>query len=103
MTLEQATQLQIDLNSQLVESGNVNLTYGVYAIWNSQVEKGYNVILYPIVYKAKYEAADTSGQFSVVRVSIKTQSAGAQTDEGFINNFNANVANDPEANNLLKK
>jgi len=103
MTYEQATQLQIDLNSQLVESGNVNLTYGVYAIWNSQVEKGYNVILYPIVYKAKYEAADTSGQFSVVRVSIKTQSAGAQTDEGFINNFNANVANDPEANNLLKK
>lgn len=103
MTLEQATQLQIDLNSQLVESGNVNLTYGVYAIWNSQVEKGYNVILYPIVYKAKYEAADTSGQFSVVRVSIKTQSAGAQTDEGFINNFNANVAKDPEANNLLKK
>ncbi len=103
MTLEQATQLQIDLNSQLVESGNVNLTYGVYAIWNSQVEKGYNVILYPIVYKAKYEAADTSGQFSVVRVSIKTQSAGAQTDEGFINNFNANVASDPEANNLLKK
>lgn len=103
MTLEQATQLQVDLNSQLVESGNVNLTYGVYAIWNQQVEKGYNVILYPIVYKAKYEAADTSGQFSVVRVSIKTQSAGAQTDEGFINNFNANVANDPEANNLLKK
>jgi len=103
MTYEQATQLQIDLNSQLVESGNVNLTYGVYAIWNQQVEKGYNVILYPIVYKAKYEAADTSGQFSVVRVSIKTQSAGAQTDEGFINNFNANVANDPEANNLLKK
>lgn len=103
MTYEQATQLQIDLNNQLVESGNVNLTYGVYAIWNQQVEKGYNVILYPIVYKAKYEAADTSGQFSVVRVSIKTQSAGAQTDEGFINNFNANVANDPEANNLLKK
>jgi len=103
MTYEQATQLQIDLNSQLVESGNVNLTYGVYAIWNSQVEKGYNVILYPLVYKAKYEAADTSGQFSVVRVSIKTQSAGAQTDEGFINNFNANVAKDPEADNLLNK
>ena len=103
MTLEQATQLQSDLNSQLVESGNVNLTYGVYAIWNQQVEKGYNVILYPIQYEAKYNAANTSGQFSVVRVSIKTQSAGAQTDEGFINNFNANVANDPEANNLLKK
>jgi hypothetical protein len=39
----------------------------------------------------------------VVRVSIKTQSAGAQTEEGFINNFNANVANDPEANDLLNK
>lgn len=103
MTLEQATQLQIDLNSQLVESGNVNLTYGVYAIWNSQAQKGYNVILYPIQYEAKYNAANASGQFSVVRVSIKTQSAGAQTDEGFINNFNANVLLDPEANNLLNK
>jgi hypothetical protein len=59
--------------------------------------------LYPLVYKTKYEAANTSGQFSVVRVSIKTQSAGAQTEEGFINNFNANVANDPEANDLLNK
>jgi hypothetical protein len=103
MTLEQATQLQIDLNSQLVESGNVNLTYGVYAIWNSQAQKGYNVILYPIQYEAKYNSANTSGQFSVVRISIKTQSAGPQTDEGFINNFEANVLLDPEADNLLNK
>ena len=103
MTLEQATQLQIDLNNQLVESGNVNLTYGVYAFWSNAAEKLYNVILYPLVYKAKYEAANTSGQFSVVRVSIKTQSSGAQTDEGFINNFEANVLLDPEADNLLNK
>jgi len=103
MTLEQATQLKEDLNAQLTASGNTNLTYSVYAIWNQQVEKGYNVILYPIQYEAKYNAANTSGQFSVVRVSIKTQSAGPQTDEGFINNFNANVLLDPEADNLLNK
>lgn len=102
MTLEQATQLKDDLNGQLQRAGNTNLTYSVYAFWSNAAEKLHNVILYPLVYKAKYEAANTSGQFSVVRVSIKTQSAGAQTDEGFINNFNANVANDPEANNLLK-
>ena len=103
MTLEQATQLKEDLNAQLTASGNTNLTYSVYSLWDQQAQKGYNVIIYPLVYKTKYEAADTSGQFSVVRVSIKTQSAGAQTDEGFINNFNANVLLDPEANNLLNK
>lgn len=103
MTLEQATQLKEDLNAQLTEAGNVNMTYGVYAYWTQAAEKEYNVILYPIQHKTKYEAADTSGQFSVVRVSIKTQSAGAQTDEGFINNFNANVLSDPEANDLLNK
>ena len=103
MTLEQATQLKDDLNGQLERAGNTNLTYSVYAFWSNAAEKLYNVILYPIVYKTKYEEANTSGQFSVVRVSIKTQSAGAQTDEGFINNFSENVANDPEANKLLNK
>lgn len=103
MTLEQATQLQEDLNENLNEAGNVNLTYGVYAFWTQAAEKEYNVILYPSQHKTKYEAANTSGQFSVVRVSIKTQSTGAQTDEGFVNNFNANVLLDPEANNLLNK
>jgi hypothetical protein len=102
MTLEQATQLKDDLNEQLSTAGNTNLTYSVYTFWNNAAEKLYNVILYPIVYKTKYEAANTSGQFSVVRVSIKTQSSGAQSDEAFINNFNANVANDSEANDLLK-
>jgi hypothetical protein len=102
MTLEQATKLKNDLNEQLTKAGNTNLTYSVYAFWSNAAEKLYNVILYPLVYKTKYETANTSGQFSVVRVSIKTQSAGAQTDEAFINNFNANVANDPEANDLLK-
>ena len=103
MTFEQATQLKDDLNEQLQIAGNTDLTYSVYTFWSNAAEKLYNVILYPIVYKTKYEAANTSGQFSVVRVSIKTQSAGAQTVEGFINNFNANVANDPEANDLLNK
>ena len=103
MTYEQATQLKEDLNAQLTASGNTNLTYSVYAFWDQQAQKGYNVILYPLVYKTKYEAANTSGQFSVVRVSIKTQSAGPSTDEGFINNFNANVLLDPEADNLLNK
>jgi hypothetical protein len=102
MTLEQATKLKNDLNEQLEKAGNRNLTYSVYTFWSNAAEKLYNVILYPLVYKTKYEAANTSGQFAVVRVSIKTQSAGAQTDEAFINNFNANVANDPEANDLLK-
>jgi hypothetical protein len=103
MTLEQATQLKEDLNAELTKAGNTNFTYSVYTFWTPAAEKLYNVILYPIVYKVKYEAANTSGQLSVVRVSIKTQSAGAQTDEGFINNFNANVLLDPEANNLLNK
>jgi hypothetical protein len=103
MTLEQATQLKDDLNEQLSIAGNTNLTYSVYTFWSNAAEKIYNVILYPIVYKIKYEAANTSGQFSVVRVSIKTQSTGAKTDEGFINNFNANVATDAEANDLLNK
>jgi hypothetical protein len=103
MTLEQATKLKNDLNEQLEKAGNRNLTYSVYTFWSNAAEKLYNVILYPLVYKTKYEAANTSGQFAVVRVSIKTQSAGAQTDEAFINNFNANVANDPEANDLLNK
>lgn len=103
MTLEQATQLQEDLNISLSEAGNVNLTYGVYAFWTQAAEKEYNVILYPIQHKTKYEAANTSGQFSVVRVSIKTQLKGAQSDEAFVNNFNSEVTKDPEANNLLNK
>ena len=103
MTLEQATELKNSLNAELTKAGNTNLTYSVYAFWGNAAEKLYSVILYPIVYKAKYEAANTSGQVSVVRGSIKTQSAGAQTDEGFINNFNADVLLDPEANNLLNK
>jgi len=103
MTQEQATALQSDLNDQLTESGNTNLTYGVYAVWNQQAQKEYNVILFPIQHKDKFAAANTSGQFSVVRVSIITQSQGAQTSEIFINNFNAEVLKDPEANNLLNK
>lgn len=103
MTLEQATELKNSLNAELTKAGNTNLTYSVYTFWGNAAEKLYSVILYPLVYKTKYEAANTSGQFSVVRVSIKTQSAGATTDEGFINNFNANVLLDPEANNLLNK
>lgn len=103
MTLEQATQLQEDLNESLNKAGNVNLTYGVYSFWTQIAEKEYSVILYPIQHKVKYEAANTSGQFAVVRVSIKTQSAGAQTDEGFITAFNNNVKSDPEADNLLNK
>lgn len=103
MTLEQATELKDNLNAQLKKAGNKNLTYSVYTFWSNAAVKLYNVILYPLVYNAKYEAANTSGQFSVVRVSIITQSAGPSTDEGFINNFNANVLLDPEANNLLNK
>ena len=103
MTFEQATELKNNLNAQLIAAGNTNLTYSVYTFWSNAADRLYNVILYPIVYKTKYEAANTSGQFAVVRVSIKTQSAGAQTDEGFVNNFNANVATDAEANDLLNK
>ena len=103
MTYEQATQLKDDLNEQLTLAGNTTLTYSVYAFWGNSAEKLYSVILYPLVYKAKYEAANTSGQFAVVRVSIKTQSAGPQTDEGFITAFNNNVKSDPEADNLLNK
>ena len=103
MTYEEATQLKDDLNEQLTLAGNTTLTYSVYAFWGNSAEKLYSVILYPIAYKVKYDAANTSGQFAVVRVSIKTQSAGAATEEGFVNNFNTNVANDPEADNLLNK
>lgn len=103
MTYEQATQLKDSLNAELTRAGNTNLTYSVYTFWGNAAEKLYNVILYPLVYKAKYEAANTSGQFSVVRVSIKTQSAGPTTDEGFITAFNNNVKSDPEADNLLNK
>ena len=103
MTLEQATQLKTDLNAQLSEAGNTTLTYSVYAVWNQQAEKSYNVILYPLEHKTKYEAANTSGQFAVVRVSIKTQLKGAQTSEAFISTFNEAVTKDDEANNVLNK
>jgi hypothetical protein len=103
MTYEQATQLKEELNAQLTLSGNTSLTYSVYAFWSQSAEKLYSVILYPIAYKVKYDTANTSGQFAVVRVSIKTQSAGVATEEGFVNNFNANVLLDPEADNLLNK
>lgn len=103
MTLEEATQLKTSLNTTLTEAGNVSLTYGVYAFWTQAAVKEYNVILYPSQHKTKYDAANTSGQFSVVRVSLITQLKGAQSDEAFVNNFNAEVAKDPEANNLLNK
>lgn len=103
MTLEEATQLKTSLNATLTEAGNVSLTYGVYAFWTQAAVKEYNVILYPSQHKTKYDAANTSGQFAVVRVSLITQLKGAQTAEAFVNNFNAEVANDPEANNLLNK
>lgn len=103
MTLEEATQLKTSLNTTLSEAGNTNLTYGVYAFWTQAAEKQYNVFLYPIQHKTKFEAANTSGQFSVVRVSLITQLKGAQTAEAFVNNFNAEVAKDDEANNLLNK
>lgn len=103
MTLEQATQLQTDLNASLIEAGNVSLTYGIFAVWNQQYQKNYNVILYPIEYKTKYEATTTSGQFAVARVSISVQAKGANTAEGFITDFQAAVAKDDEANNVLNK
>jgi len=103
MTLEDATQLKTSLNEILSKQGNTNLTYGVYAFWTQAAEKQYNVFLYPIQHKTKFEAANTSGQFSVVRVSLATQLKGAQSDEAFVNNFNAEVLKDPEADNLLNK
>jgi len=103
MTLEDATQLKTSLNTTLAEAGNTTLTYGVYAFWTQAAEKQYNVFLYPIQHKTKFEAANTSGQFSVVRVSLATQLKGAQSDEAFVNNFNAEVLKDPEADNLLNK
>lgn len=103
MTLEEATQLKTSLNAIFTDAGNTTLTYGVYAYWTQSAVKEYNVILYPIQHKTKYEAANTSGQFSIVRVSLATQLKGAQSDEAFVNNFNAEVAKDDEANNLLNK
>ena len=103
MTLEEATQLKTRLNAIFTDAGNTTLTYGVYAYWTQAAVKDYNVILYPIQHKTKYETADTSGQFSVVRVSLATQLKGAQSDEAFVNNFNAEVAKDDEANNILNK
>lgn len=103
MTLQQATDLQTDLNDALTASEINDLTYGVYALWNQQSIKEYNVIMYPVEYKAIFEAADTSGQFAFVRVSIKTQLLGPQNEENFITNFKAEVAKDPEANELINK
>lgn len=103
MTYEQAFKLQTDLNNELKKSGNIILIYSIYALWNQQAEKLYNVILYPNKYKAKYETANTSEQFSVVRVSIATQLLGAQTAEEFIVNFDEAVSKDNEANNFLNK
>lgn len=103
MTLEDATQLKTSLNEILSKAGNTTLTYGVYAYWTQAAEKEYNVFLYPIQHKTKFETADTSGQFSVVRVSLATQLKGSQSDEAFVNTFNAAVEKDDEANNLLNK
>jgi hypothetical protein len=103
MTQGQAETLRDALNQQLELSENTNLTYQIYATWNMTLEKQYNVILFPIEYKDKFLDANTSGQFAVARVSIKTQGAGAQTQETFIINFDNNVLEDTEANNLLNK
>lgn len=103
MTLQQATDLQTSLNDALTASGIDDLTYGVYALWNPQAIKEYNVIMYPAEFKTIYENADTSGQFAFVRVSIKTQLLGPQNEENFITNFKAEVVKDPEANDLINK
>ena len=103
MTQEQATELKTSLNAELTKAGNTDLTYSVYTFWTEQAVKQYNVILYPAVYQIKYDAANTSGQFAVVRVSLKTQVKGPQTQADFITNFNNEVKNDPEADNLLNK
>ena len=103
MTEQQAIILKQSLNQQLELSENTNLTYEIYASWNMTLEKQYNVILFPLKYKEIFVNANTSGQFAVARVSVKTQGAGAQTQETFIINFDNNVLEDTEANNLLNK
>lgn len=103
MTEQEAKILKQALNEQLEQSINTNLTYEIYLNWNMTLEKQYNVILFPIKYKEIFVDANTSGQFAVARVSIKTQGAGAQTEETFIINFDNNVLEDNEAYNLLNK
>ena len=103
MTQEQATELKNDLNQSLLDSGNMDLTYSVYTVWNALAQKEYNVILYPLEYKTKYESANTSGQFAVVRVSLASQLKGAQSEAEFITTFQTAVSKDPEANDLLNK
>lgn len=102
MTLEQATQLQEDLNKGLQQSEATNVTYGVYTFWTNLAQKEYNVILYPNKYAENFASASDSGKLSIVRVSLPVQLLGAQSYNDFVTNFDDLVEKDPEASNVIK-
>lgn len=103
MTLEQATQLQEDLNKSLEQSETTNVTYGVYPFWTNLAQKEYNVILYPNKYAESFASATDSGKLSIVRVSLPVQLLGAQSYEDFVTTFDDLVNKDEEARNVIKK
>lgn len=104
MNFEQADELAQKLNSILKNNlADAFVVYKVFAYWDINYSKSYNVVLLPVGLNALYNSANESEKLSFVRVSTITQLAQPTSYENFVNTFTNNVSKDSELNEYLNK
>jgi hypothetical protein len=104
MTYEEALINQDISNTALGDNTSI-VYFGIFAMWQYNYIKVYNLVLYPTKYEAKFNTADYSDAIAFARVSAKTQfdlSSGSSYDQ-FVTSFDENAVNDTELNNYLNK
>lgn len=103
MTQAEANKMRTDLNNALAVAGaDIYVKYDTFAYWEAQMKKIYNVCLFPKAHEAKFETGTESQRIAFQRVSIITQVLGSSSYEAFVNNFNAEAAQDAELDAYLK-
>lgn len=100
MTYEQAEAAAI-ANNEIIVDYLETIYFSVFAYWNTQYTKYYNIVLIPSKYKNQFNAADYSEALAFARVSIKANLQPYSTADTWVSNFDAEVLTDTELNQYL--
>lgn len=99
MTFEQATAQALYFNTSLGEAVATS-KYKVFAIWQPDYIKAYNVVLIPTKYENQFDAATESQAIAFQRVSVKAL-VNVTDLASFVSNFDSIAANDAELSSYL--
>lgn len=102
MTYEQA-EAAATANNEIIVDYLETIYYIVFAYWNTQYTKYYNIALIPEKYKGKFEAANYSEALAFARVSIKANLQPYTTADSWVSNFDTEAMADTELNKYLNE